>query len=190
MYWLSWQLLSICQFVNLSIWPQCLKILRAHRRAQPTQPDNIAVSTFVDVLIEEIIWHVAFYHFLRNFKFFSGLSRIHQFGGNLLIGPGKSWWQKEMMLEYKQILEMLDEAWIEKQNLMGLYKYRYTELKSWIKHNFFCVLGNIFSKIGCLEEKDEISKFKITLTQIVTNRQNCASWHPDKIETRTLRVLS
>ena len=33
------------------------------------------------------------------------------------------------MLEYKQILKMLDETWIETQNQMGLYNYRYTELK-------------------------------------------------------------
>ena len=33
------------------------------------------------------------------------------------------------MLEYKQVLKMLDEASIEEQNLIGLYNYRYTELK-------------------------------------------------------------
>ena len=39
----------------------------------------------------------------------------------------------------------------------------------------FLCLGGTFSKMECLEEKDEISEFKITLTQIVSNGQNCAS---------------
>ena len=39
----------------------------------------------------------------------------------------------------------------------------------------FLCLGGTFSKMECLEEKDEISEFKITLTQIVSNEQNCAS---------------
>ena len=33
------------------------------------------------------------------------------------------------MLEYKQFLKMLAEASIEKLNLMGLYNYKYTEVK-------------------------------------------------------------
>ena len=39
----------------------------------------------------------------------------------------------------------------------------------------FLCLGGTFSKMECLDRKDEISEFKITLTQIVSNGQNCAS---------------
>ena len=49
------------------------------------------------------------------------------------------------MLEYKQFLKMLAEASIEKLNLMGLYNYKYTELKFWIKYEnyFFVFRGHI-----------------------------------------------
>ena len=81
--------LSICQFVNLSIWPQCLKILRAHRRAQPTQPDNIAVSTVVDVLVEEIILICSFLSFLKDFQILLWITKNPSIWGKSSYWSGK-----------------------------------------------------------------------------------------------------